>query len=55
VAALAVQRLAVAAQRLAVRRIGGRRRRRAPACPKPVGQICHEFIANDNSRNQITT
>lgn len=24
-----------------------------PACPKPTGQICHEFFANDNSRNQI--
>jgi hypothetical protein len=22
----------------------------APACPKPTGQICHEFIANDNAR-----
>ncbi len=27
----------------------------APAepCPKPEGQICHEFFANDNARNQI--
>jgi hypothetical protein len=24
-----------------------------PACPKPAGQICHEFFANDNSRHQI--
>jgi hypothetical protein len=24
-----------------------------PACPKPAGQICHEFYANDNSRNQL--
>jgi hypothetical protein len=24
-----------------------------PACPKPAGQICHEFIANDNSRNVV--
>ena len=24
-----------------------------PACPKPAGQICHEFLANDNGRNQI--
>lgn len=23
------------------------------ACPKPAGQICHEFFANDNSRNQL--
>jgi hypothetical protein len=22
-----------------------------PACPKPAGQICHEFFANDNSAN----
>jgi hypothetical protein len=27
----------------------------APAepCPKPEGEICHEFFANDNARNQI--
>lgn len=24
-----------------------------PACPKPAGQICHEFFANDNARHQI--
>lgn len=24
-----------------------------PACPKPAGQICHEFIANDNGRNVV--
>jgi hypothetical protein len=24
-----------------------------PTCPKPAGQICHEFIANDNSRNAV--
>jgi hypothetical protein len=24
-----------------------------PACPKPQGQICHEFFANDNGRHQI--
>lgn len=24
-----------------------------PVCPKPEGQICHEFIANDNSRAQV--
>jgi hypothetical protein len=24
-----------------------------PACPKPAGQFCHEFIANDNGRNQV--
>lgn len=24
----------------------------ASACPKPAGQICHEFIASDNGRNQ---
>jgi hypothetical protein len=24
-----------------------------PACPKPAGQICHEFLANDNSRNVV--
>jgi hypothetical protein len=24
-----------------------------PACPKPAGQVCHEFIANDNGRNQV--
>jgi hypothetical protein len=24
-----------------------------PACPKPAGQICHEFIANDNGKNQV--
>jgi hypothetical protein len=23
-----------------------------PVCPKPAGQICHEFIANDNGKNQ---
>jgi hypothetical protein len=23
------------------------------ACPKPAGEICHEFYANDNSGNQI--
>lgn len=23
------------------------------ACPKPTGQICHEFFANDNSRNEL--
>lgn len=22
-------------------------------CPKPAGEICHEFYANDNSRNQL--
>jgi hypothetical protein len=22
-----------------------------PPCPKPAGQICHEFVANDNSSN----
>ncbi len=22
-------------------------------CPKPAGQICHEFLANDNSKNQL--
>jgi len=22
-------------------------------CPKPAGQICHEFYANDNSRNEL--
>jgi putative hemolysin len=25
----------------------------AQVCPKPAGQICHEFFANDNARNQI--
>ena len=24
-----------------------------PACPKPAGGICHEFIANDNANNKI--
>jgi hypothetical protein len=24
-----------------------------PVCPKPEGEICHEFIANDNSRNVV--
>jgi hypothetical protein len=24
-----------------------------PPCPKPEGQVCHEFIANDNGRNQV--
>jgi hypothetical protein len=24
-----------------------------PPCPKPAGQICHEFIANDNGRNVV--
>lgn len=24
-----------------------------PACPKPAGQVCHEFIANDNGKNQV--
>jgi len=24
-----------------------------PVCPKPAGQICHEFIANDNGRAQV--
>lgn len=24
-----------------------------PTCPKPAGQICHEFIANDNGRAQV--
>jgi hypothetical protein len=24
-----------------------------PVCPKPAGQICHEFIANDNGRNVV--
>jgi hypothetical protein len=24
-----------------------------PACPKPVGEICHEFVANDNRRHVI--
>lgn len=24
-----------------------------PVCPKPAGQICHEFIANDNGKNQV--
>jgi hypothetical protein len=24
-----------------------------PACPKPEGQICHEFIANDNRRHVV--
>ncbi len=24
-----------------------------PACPKPEGEICHEFLVNDNSRHQI--
>jgi len=24
-----------------------------PTCPKPAGQICHEFIANDNGKNQV--
>jgi hypothetical protein len=23
-------------------------------CPKPEGEICHEFFANDNARNQIS-
>ncbi len=25
-----------------------------PVCPKPAGQICHEFIANDNGKNQVS-
>ncbi len=25
----------------------------APECPKPEGEICHEFFANDNSQHQI--
>lgn len=25
----------------------------AEPCPKPEGQICHEFFANDNARNQL--
>ncbi|HKY39698.1 MAG TPA: hypothetical protein VJN18_27360 [Polyangiaceae bacterium] len=25
----------------------------AEPCPKPAGEICHEFFANDNARNQI--
>jgi hypothetical protein len=24
-----------------------------PVCPKPEGEICHEFIANDNARNRV--
>jgi hypothetical protein len=24
-----------------------------PACPKPAGQLCHEFLANDNRRNVV--
>jgi hypothetical protein len=24
-----------------------------PTCPKPAGQLCHEFIANDNGKNQV--
>ena len=24
-----------------------------PTCPKPAGQICHEFVANDNGKNQV--
>src|SRR5258708_34992820 len=24
-----------------------------PACPKPAGGICHEFVANDNANNKI--
>jgi hypothetical protein len=24
-----------------------------PTCPKPAGQLCHEFIANDNGRAQV--
>jgi hypothetical protein len=25
-----------------------------PQCPKPVGEICHEFYVGDNARNQLT-
>jgi hypothetical protein len=25
----------------------------AEPCPKPEGEVCHEFFANDNARNQI--
>jgi hypothetical protein len=25
----------------------------AEPCPKPAGEICHEFYANDNARNQL--
>jgi len=24
-----------------------------PVCPKPAGEVCHEFIANDNGRAQV--